>query len=305
MPQHPSTHASETAENPAEPDPLAGKTVVISGVGLIGGSIGLALRQAGRVKSVIGLGRNPQRLSDATRVGAIDQATTDWPTALAKADIVVLCGPVSTIAEQARTAWQHRAGDEILITDAGSTKLLISNEIQQTPGLAGAFVGGHPIAGSERSGVEAARADLFRNRTCVITPTPQTCPARLALARSFWQSLGSRVVQMPPDEHDQALAYSSHLPHVLAAALARVVPADVHPLTAGAFRDMTRIAAADADLWRDIFLANRDSLDKTLEQTIRELINFREILKNESSSEIAEWWNMARHQRLAYENQGQ
>lgn len=284
---------------------MTGKTVVISGVGLIGGSIGLALRQAGRGKTVIGLGRNLERLETALQRGAIDQATTDWATALHQADILVLCGPVSTIAEQARTAWQHRASDQILITDAGSTKLLIANEIEQTPGLARAYVGGHPIAGSERSGVEAARADLFSNRTCVITRTAQTCPARLALARSFWQSLGSRLVEMSPDAHDQALAYSSHLPHVLAAALARVVPVGVHPLTAGAFRDMTRIAAADADLWRDIFRANRDSLDKTLEETIRELINFREILKNDSSPEISDWWNKARQQRQAYEKLGQ
>lgn len=283
---------------------MAGRTVVVSGVGLIGGSIGMALRQAGRVKTVIGLGRSVQRLDEAVRRGAVDQATTDWPAALAQADIVVLCGPVSTIAEQARTAWRHRSGDEILITDAGSTKRLIASEIEQTPGLARAFVGGHPIAGSERSGVEAARADLFHNRTCVITPTAQTCPARRALARALWQSLGSRVVEMPPDEHDQALAYTSHLPHVLSAVLARVVPAENHPLTAGAFRDMTRIAAADADLWRDIFMANRDSLDKTLDETIRALLNFREILKNESSSEIAEWWNQARQQRLAYEELG-
>lgn len=283
---------------------MAGKTVVVSGVGLIGGSVGLALRQAGRVKTVIGLGRNVQRLDEAVRRGAVDQATTDWPAALAQADIVVLCGPVSTIAEQARTAWQHRASDEILITDAGSTKQRIAQEIEQTPGLAQAFVGGHPIAGSERSGVEAARPDLFRNRTCVITPTAQTCPARLAVVRALWQSLGSRVVEMPPDEHDQALAYTSHLPHVLAAALAGVVPVELHPLTAGAFRDMTRIAAADGDLWRDIFLANRDSLDKTVEETIRALLNFREILKNESSTELADWWNRARRQRQAYENLG-
>lgn len=293
--------AFESTEETADPDFMAGRTVLISGVGLIGGSIGLALKAAGKVKTVVGLGRSEARLQAAIDAGAIDQATTDWHSAMSRADVVVLCGPVSTIAEQAITAWAHRSSEKILITDAGSTKSKIIEDLRQTPGLFSAFVGGHPIAGSERSGVEAARVDLFLNRACVLTPTAETCPARLATARAFWRSLGCRLVEMPPEEHDLALARTSHLPHVLAAVLARMVPEADHAVTAGAFRDMTRIAAADADLWRDIFLSNHDSLEKALDESLADLLKFREMLRNESSAEIVEWWSKARRLRLAWE----
>lgn len=296
-----STSAPENTDETIDPDFLTGKTVVISGVGLIGGSIGMALKAAGKVKTVVGLGRSEARLQAAIDAGAIDEATTDWASAMSRADVVVLCGPVSTIADQAKMAWAHRSSDYILITDAGSTKSEICRELNNVPGLSRAFVGGHPIAGSERSGVEAARADLFLNKACVLTPTAETCPARLAAARSFWSSLGCRLVEMPPDAHDLTLARTSHLPHVLAAVLARAVPAADHTVTAGAFRDMTRIAAADADLWRDIFLSNRDSLEKALDESLADLLKFREMLRNESSAEIVEWWSKARRLRLAWE----
>ena len=281
--------------------PEAQKTIVIAGVGLIGGSIGLCLHQNRSSRKVIGLGRSLERLQNALDLGAIDDAETDWAKAMAEADIVVLCGPVSTIAEQARQAWRNRRSDQILITDAGSTKAGIIQDLESEPQLLSAFVGAHPIAGSARSGVSASQPDMFQGKACVLTPTEQTRPDQLQKARSFWAGLGCRLVEMTPADHDRALAQTSHLPHVLAAALARCVDMENHSLTAGAFRDMTRIAAADGELWRDIFLSNRESLDKALDTAIIDLLKFRELLMNESSAGLENWWTEARHRRSAYE----
>jgi prephenate dehydrogenase len=275
--------------------------VVIAGVGLIGGSIGLCLRERGMARRVIGLGRSLERLQVAKDLGAIDELTLDWSSAMSEADIVVLCGPISTIAHQAMEAWGDRRSDEILITDAGSTKVEILSKLDVEPNLAARFVGAHPIAGSERSGAGASRADLFSGRTCVLTPTLATSPEAIQKARWFWEGLGCRLVEMGPEEHDKALAQTSHLPHVLAAALALCVDPENHSLSAGAFRDMTRIAASDGGLWRDIFLSNRKSLENALDNTVKELLRFRGMLANESSVDVEDWWREARRRRLAYE----
>ncbi|MFM7319046.1 MAG: prephenate dehydrogenase [bacterium] len=279
-----------------------GPAVVIVGVGLMGGSIGMALKTLPNAPRVIGLGRNPQRLQKAIELKAIDSFTTNWGEAIAEAGLVVLCGPVSSIASGAEEAWAFRKTDELLITDAGSTKGSILATISKNPQLAAAFVGGHPIAGSEKSGVEAARADLFRDRLCIVTPTRFNPPENIARVRQFWQKIGSRVVEMPPDEHDQALALTSHLPHLLSAALSRLVDPGLHQLSAGAFRDMTRIAGADADLWRDIFLSNKNSVRKSLEEYINELLNFKKLLDNDDSEALSKWWDQGRRHRKSFES---
>ena len=281
---------------------LADKSIVIAGVGLIGGSIGMALKALPQPPKVIGLGRNAERLQKAVELQAIDSFTTDWQQALANAALIVLCGPVSTIAEQARLAWANRASDALLITDAGSTKSEILAQIADTPQLAAAFVGGHPIAGSEQSGVEAARVNLFQGKLCIITPIPANPLENVENVRQFWQAVGFRVTEMPPDEHDEALALTSHLPHALSAALSRMVGPNLHHLSAGAFRDMTRIAGADANLWRDILLSNKKTLGIALDSYIRELLILKEILSNESSEELVEWWELGRRHRKSFES---
>lgn len=277
------------------------RRVVIAGVGLIGGSIGMRLKQNGIVESVIGMGRSAERLARAQALGAIDTIATDWPAAMASADAVILCGPVSTIAEAAKEAWQARQGDDVWISDAGSTKGGIVAAIEREPGLTAAFVGGHPIAGSERSGVEASRADLFEGRVCIVTPTSGSKEKAIASATAFWRSLGMKVVRMDPRAHDQALAATSHLPHVLASALARSVPVEDHVAAAGAFRDMTRVAAAEGNLWADIFLANREFLDDSLERHLAEMVQFREILASGSAEALTHWWSEGKRRRQAFE----
>ena len=231
-------------------------TVAIIGVGLIGGSIGLALRARGLADRVVGLGRNPEALEEARRLGAIDEGTTDTVRAVGGADVAVICTPVTRVAHDAIGA--AVAGPmRLLVTDAGSTKRAIVADVEAHALARETFVGAHPIAGSERKGVAHARADLFEGRACVLTPTGRTPPDRLGRARAFWQGLGCRLVEMGPAAHDDALAMTSHLPHAVAVALALAIPENLLPLAAGAYRDGTRVAAADPDLWAGILLANR------------------------------------------------
>jgi cyclohexadieny/prephenate dehydrogenase len=248
------------------------KTLTIVGVGLIGGSLGLAAKRRRLAEQVIGAGRQPASLERAKALGAIDEGTLDLPAAVHRAEIAVFCTPVDGIAEQI-LATAAGCAPGTLLTDAGSTKAaIVANVESKLPGHL-AFVGSHPLAGSEKRGPENADADLFQDRLTVVTQTPRTNPAALERTIRFWQSLGSRVRVMDPAEHDRALAFTSHLPHLSAAALAGVLPPEWHELTASGFRDTTRVAAGDPSLWTAIFAQNRtavlDALGRFSEQVGR------------------------------------
>jgi prephenate dehydrogenase len=273
--------------------------VAIIGVGLIGGSIGLALRTRRLASEVVGVGRDPLTLEHAARMGAIDRGTTDLSAGVADADIVVVCTPVSRIAEDVCRA-SESAPTHSLITDTGSSKRQIVEAVERHPRSAVAFVGAHPLAGSERRGALHARADLFDRRVCVLTPTPRTRLDRTHRALAFWTALGCRVLEMGPSDHDEILAYTSHLPHALAAALAASVPAGWLPLAAGAYRDGTRVAAADTGLWTAIFRDNRGPLLKAL-GTLQECLDvFKYALMNDDDEAIRAWWDQARDRRHLY-----
>jgi prephenate dehydrogenase len=274
--------------------------VAIVGVGLIGGSIGLAVRARGQSGRVIGIGRSAERLRDAVVCGAIDEATTDLARGVAEADVVVVCTPVTQIAADVHRAAAH-GPKEMLVTDAGSTKRRIVEDVERISGSRAVFVGGHPLAGSERKGVEHARADLFERRVCVLTPTADTPPDRLERARGFWASLGCRLIELAPAAHDEALALTSHLPHALAAALAAAVPGESLPLAAGAFRDGTRVAGSDAALWAGIFLENRAPLLRALDRFETQLGVFRRALEARDESTIRSWWDAARARRSEFD----
>ncbi len=278
-------------------------TVAILGVGLIGGSIGLALRRGGRAVRVVGIGRDPAGLELARGRGAIDHGTTDPARGLAEADVVVVCTPVGRIATDAISA-AAAAPPGVLITDAGSTKASIVRAVEADDRARGAFVAGHPLAGSERKGVAHARADLFDDRPCVLTPTDRTPSDRIDRARSFWQSLGCRVVTMTPDEHDRALAMTSHLPHAVAAALARSVPAELLGLAAGAYRDGTRVSASTSELWAEIFLDNRGPLLDALSRFEAELTGLRRAVESADPAAVASWWDEAAGRRSRLDGDG-
>lgn len=242
-------------------------TITIVGVGLIGGSVGLALRDRQLAKEVVGVGRNTEKLKRASELGAIDRGTASMEDGVAAAEFVVVCTPVNSIVEhveQAATAAPRNA----VLTDAGSTKREVVNlldaSVNENNGPR--FVGSHPLAGDHRSGCEFARADLFEKRTTVVTPTSDSEPAAVARVKAFWEFLGSRVVEMSPQVHDQALAITSHLPHLVASALADSTPGEYLPLTAGGWQDTTRVAAGDPELWRQILMANRTAVLEAIER---------------------------------------
>lgn len=275
-------------------------TVAIIGVGLIGGSIGMTLRTRGLASQVVGVGRNPQTLKVAQERGAIDRSTTDLADGVQGAEVVIVCTPVSRIPKDVRRVAEIAPAD-VLVTDAGSTKRQIVEAVERIPSAAGVFVGAHPLAGSERSGAGHARVDLFENRVCILTPTSSTSVDRLRRARAFWTSLGARVLEMSPVEHDEVLAYTSHLPHALAAALALSVPPEWLPLAAGAFRDCTRVAAADTELWTAIFRDNRGPLLKALGTLQQQIAAFKYSVMTDDEEAIRRWWDEARGRREKFE----
>ena len=187
-----------------------------------------------------------------------------------------------------------------LITDVGSTKARIVAEVEADPQARRRFVGSHPIAGSERQGVEHSRADLFQGRTCVLTPTHRTPLDRVEQARGFWSALGAKVIESDPAVHDDQLAFTSHLPHAVASALASTIPPELFPVAAGAYRDGTRVADAEASLWAGIFLDNRRSVLEALSAFEQEVREFREALQTGDCERLTSWWNRGRLLRSVY-----
>jgi prephenate dehydrogenase len=274
--------------------------VAIIGVGLIGGSIGLALRSRRLAAEVVGVGRDPRTLEQAAREGAIDRGTTDMAAGVSDADVVVVCTPVSQIAQDAMRAAES-ARNDALVTDTGSSKRQIVEAVERHPRSAALFVGAHPLAGSEQRGVVHARAGLFDGRVCVLTPTLRTRLDRIQRALAFWTALGCRVLEMGPSEHDEIVAYTSHLPHALASALAATVPVEWLPLAAGAYRDGTRVAAADTGLWTAIFRENRGPLLKAL-GTVQECLDvLKYALMNDDEAAVRAWWDRGQHCRRLFD----
>lgn len=237
--------------------------IAIIGVGLIGGSIGLAVRKRGLAKEVVGIFRHSSTMRRALRHKAIDTGTMDIAQGVKGADMVIICSPVHAIPALARQAARFvKAG--AVITDVGSTKSWIVGRMEKLLAKSPAmFVGSHPMAGSERTGVEFARADLFDGSPCIVTKTARTGSRALAKVAGFWKALGARTRTMAPGEHDRMVALISHLPHVVAFSLAGAVPERSLDYAAEGFRDTTRIASSDPELWADIFMTNRGQILKS------------------------------------------
>jgi prephenate dehydrogenase len=253
-------------------------TLTIVGVGLIGGSIGLAAKRRGVATRVVGAGRQQASLDHARALGIIDEGFLDTTAAVREAELAVFCSPVDRIADQVLATAPGCSGGTLL-TDTGSTKSAIVKAVERqlAPGVR--FVGSHPLAGSEKRGPEHAHADLFDGRLTVVTQTTRTDPEALEKTAAFWRALGSRVRVMDPQEHDRALALTSHLPHLLAAALAGILPAPLHDLTAAGFRDTTRVAAGDPAIWTGIFVQNHAAVLDALQQLECQLGRFRAALQ--------------------------
>jgi prephenate dehydrogenase len=244
------------------------RQLAIVGVGLLGGSVAKAARLGGLARRIVGIGRDAGRLRPALDDGTLDLAVTDLDAGVREADFILLAAPVLTIEGLLERVWRA-APDGALITDVGSTKRNIVRAAERFAATRSlSFVGSHPLAGSEQAGYRVARADLFRGATVVVTPTEATELGALKKTTEFWEALGARVSSLDPETHDRTVAAISHLPHLIACALvdgaARVEPSALE-LAARGFRDTTRIAAGDPDMWTEIFLANRDALSATVE----------------------------------------
>ena len=284
--------------------PPLGK-VVVCGVGLIGGSFALALKQAGAAREVVGLGRSRAPLEEALALGVIDRIAADWADAAQDADLILLAMPVGQMAPVMAALAPHLQPGTI-VTDGGSTK---SDVVAVARAAFGAkshqFVPGHPIAGAEKSGVAAATTDLYHGKRVVLTPLPENAAASVARVRAAWQACGANVSELAPDEHDRVFAAVSHLPHLLAFALVHDLAGrdnsdQLFGFAAGGFRDFTRIASSHPEMWRDICLANRAALLKELDAYVAELLKTRVLLASADSDGLETMFATARARRDAW-----
>jgi prephenate dehydrogenase len=273
-------------------------TVTIVGVGLIGGSIGLALRQRNLAKSVVGIGRGQTGLRVARRVGAVTHTTIDLNKGVADAELVIVCTPVGQVVEHVRQAAQHCL-QRTLITDTGSAKQKVVEALDAGLARGCRFLGSHPLAGSEKTGAQYASADLFEGRVAILTPTKNTRAEDFDLLAEFWQSLGSVVVKMSPEEHDQAVAMTSHLPHLAAAVLALSVPEKYFRLSGTGILDTTRVAAGDPELWRQVLSLNRDNVLTALEQYGTKLAAVHAAIRDDDQNAIFRFLTQAKKNRNA------
>lgn len=278
--------------------------LAIVGVGLIGGSLALALKQAGAVGEVVGIGRGLANLEKALELGVVDRITQDAEAGVADADLVFLATPVLALAPMARNLLPHMKAGAVL-TDGGSVKGSVIRDIQPLVPSGVHFVPGHPIAGTEQSGAEAAFATLYQNRRCILTPTAETAPEALELVRRMWRLAGSEVVVMDVDKHDRILAAISHLPHMVAYSLVNAVGSydrfeeNILEYSAGGFRDFTRIASSDPTMWRDIALTNRDALLEMIERFETFLAELKEDVRSGEAEKLFEFFQRSKQLRDA------
>jgi len=275
--------------------------MVIIGVGLIGGSLALALRKAGLVQQITGIGRSRTNMQHAVELGVIDEIATDTAAALHNADLVFLAMPVGQTAAIMEHIAPHLHA-HTLITDAGSTKQDVVTAARHYLPLQNRhhFVPGHPIAGAEHSGVQAAQADLYANKHVILTPQPETSMEAVERIRHLGKACGANVSLMPADEHDRVLAATSHLPHLLAFTLMNHLqhstdqPENLLRFAGSGFRDFTRIASSSAEMWRDICLANREALLEQIAAYQNELHSLREMLEKHDGKGLGQAFSQAR-----------
>ncbi|HHT9126512.1 MAG TPA: prephenate dehydrogenase [Candidatus Brocadiia bacterium] len=277
-------------------------TVAIVGTGLIGGSIALGIKKRMLASRVVGIGHQKSSIEKARQLKAVDACTLDITEGVRNADIVILATPVNLIVELAREAIPHMKGSAIL-TDVGSTKSHIVTEIKKSLRNDLFFVGGHPMAGSEQRGIEWASADLFEGSTCILTPDGSSASCgknALKKIATMWESLGANVKFLSPEEHDEVIAYVSHLPHFIASSLVNVIKEDYWQYAAGGLRDTTRIASSDADLWLSIYGQNRAKIISAIDVFLDKISAFKAALANKDDAKILEMLKRGKQIRDSY-----
>ncbi|MEJ2143037.1 MAG: prephenate dehydrogenase/arogenate dehydrogenase family protein [Gammaproteobacteria bacterium] len=281
--------------------PLINKLCVI-GVGLIGGSLARALRKAGAVSHIVGAGRDETHLKRAQELGVIDSFSTDLGKAVSDADMIVLAVPLGAMRTVMQQIKNHITYKSVL-TDVGSAKNSVIHDAKNVFGsLPANFVPGHPIAGTELSGVEASFAELYKNRRIIVTPHEESDSDATEKVKAMWQACGAEVVEMNPQHHDEILAATSHLPHMLAYGLVDTLARmddsqEIFDFAAGGFKDFTRIASSDPNMWHDICLANHEALVPVLEKFSDELRQLADAVRNSDSDFIKKTFNRAKQAR--------
>jgi prephenate dehydrogenase len=276
--------------------------LAIIGVGLIGASLALALKKTGTVGHVVGCGRSEENLIKGIDLGVIDSYTTSIAEAAEAADVVVLATPLGAM-KMAFEQISERISDRAIVTDAGSAKgsvieiarIALGDKFRQ-------FVPGHPIAGAEKSGVEAGLANLYQNRRVILTPVETTDPAAVKIIEQMWIQCGASIEYLEVEHHDKVLAATSHLPHMLAYALVNYLSNlndhdEIFKYAAGGFRDFTRIASSDPVMWRDVCISNGDALEKFIEGYKQELDEVSIAIRNQDSDRLLELFSTAKSER--------
>lgn len=275
------------------------KKVAIIGVGLIGGSIGKALKELKLADEVVGIFRSSgPKITKAIKIGAVDTGATDIYKGVQDTDLVIIATPVGRIVSVAREVFKY-ANQGCIITDVGSTKERLVKDIDrfaQTRHKAH-FIGGHPMAGSEKNGIEFARCDLFKNAPCILVKTRHTDPESLYKVSMLWQALGAEVVIMSPNTHDRIVANISHLPHLVACSLLNSVCTKDMVLSSGGFKDTTRIASSNPLLWRDIILTNEEYILNAIERLQVRLTKLKQFVRTGNATGILKELKKAKQKR--------
>lgn len=277
------------------------ENICVIGVGLIGGSFAKALKQSGFSGTITGVMRSEAKAAQAIALGVIDNASMDLSDAAAKSDVIMLAVPMLSMREQLEKI-APVLRPHTIVTDAGSVKQPFVSDVRATLPYLNRVVPGHPIAGKEKSGLAAIDADLYRDHRILLTPLPETDADALNVVRTLWEKTGGIVESLSPDHHDDVLAATSHLPHVLAFAMVDMLAskqemAEIFRYAAGGFRDFTRIASGDAIMWRDICLTNKEPLHKAIEEYEAHLADLKKAIADGDSQTIESIFQRAREAR--------
>lgn len=276
--------------------------ITLVGVGLLGGSLGLAAKKRGLAERVLGLVRRPESVAECLDLAVVDEATLDVECAIKDADLIIHCAPISQMRALSESFLPFMKKG-VLVTDVGSVKGCVVEELEELIAKGGGhFVGSHPMAGGEQTGVAHSRADLFHDAAVVITPTGNSNAEAVERVCAFWKALGSRILSAPPSEHDKLVARSSHLPHVAAAALTTTTlrsmkSSDAVAVCGPGFRDATRIASGSPSMWRDIVQQNAGNVSRCIDELIRELEAIKQSLDARDPQEIEAFFQIAKDLR--------
>jgi cyclohexadieny/prephenate dehydrogenase len=291
----------------AQPAPMFARMALI-GIGLIGSSIARAARSRNLVGEIVAATRRTETAETATRLGIVDRCDTDIAGCVRDADLVIVCVPVASCGEVAKAIAPNLKPGAI-VTDVGSVKQAVIDDMQPFLPAGVHFVPGHPVAGTEHSGPEAGFAELFEGRWCILTPLPQGDPAATERLAAFWRGLGSMVEVMDAARHDRTLAITSHLPHLIAYTivgtaddLAGSLDSEVLKFAAGGFRDFTRIASSDPTMWRDVFLTNREAVLEVLGRFTEDLFMLQRAIRWGEGDKLFDLFSRTREIRRALIN---